>query len=71
MFCKLLKLNIKSLSNEIVDLNVFKNKQIKKTNELDIKLNSVLANQKLLFFLIKKLADCFQLEYANGNYVSK
>ncbi|OGU39013.1 MAG: hypothetical protein A2X61_00755 [Ignavibacteria bacterium GWB2_35_12] len=71
MFNKYLKLNMKILSNEIAGLNLFKENQLKKNEEFRIKLDLVLANQELLFMLIKKLADCFQLEYVNGRYISK
>jgi len=68
---KFLKLNIRILSNEIVSLNLFKENQLKKNEKFRINIDSVLANQELLFMLIKKLADCFQLEYDNGRYISK
>jgi hypothetical protein len=71
MFCRLIKLNIKQLSNDIVEINIFRNKQLKKNEELQIKVDSVLANQELIFCLVKKLADCFQLEYVDGKYISK
>ncbi|MBI5325602.1 MAG: hypothetical protein HZB41_10100 [Ignavibacteriae bacterium] len=62
---------MKILSNEIAGLNSFKDNQLKKNAEFRIKIDSVLANQELLFMLIKKLADCFQLDYVNGRYISK
>lgn len=71
MFNKFLKLNMKNLSNEMVSLKLFKDNQFKKNEEFRVKLDLVLANQELLFLLIKKLADSFQLEYENGRYVSK
>ena len=71
MFCRIQKMNLKLLSNEIISLNVFKNDQNKKNGELQVKIDLVLANQELLFCLIKRLADCFQLEYENGKYISK
>ena len=59
------------MSNEIVVFNQFRNNQLKKNDELEIKLNAVLANQELLFRLLKKLSDCFQLEWVDGKYISK
>ena len=71
MLCRQVKLNIKLLSNEIVDLNVFRHEQERINKEEKVKLDAVLANQELLFCLVKRLADCFQLEYMDGKYVSK
>lgn len=71
MFNRILKLNLKKLSYEMVSFNLFKDSQFKRNEELRIELKSVIANQELLFMLIKKLADCFQLEYDNGKYISK
>ena len=57
MFNKYLKLNMKILSNEIAGLNLFKENQLKKNEEFRIKLDLVLANQELLFMLIKKFLE--------------
>jgi hypothetical protein len=71
MFNKKLKLEVKSLNDDL-------NRAIFAIEKLEKKLSDtnkrLLALEKRVFFhaeLIKKLADCHQLEFRDGKYVSK
>jgi hypothetical protein len=71
MFCKEIRLNQKLLANQITDINQQLDNHEKQLSVITAKQPSIEINQTLLFELIKKLADCHQLEYSNGKYVSK
>jgi hypothetical protein len=71
MFYKEIKLNQKLLANQITAINHQLDKQEKFLSAINNKQPSIETNQTLLFELIKKLADCHQLEFINGKYVSK
>jgi hypothetical protein len=71
MFCREIKLNQKLLANQITATKQQLDKQEKLLSVITAKQPSIEINQTLLFELIKKLADCHQLEYSNGKYVTK
>ncbi len=71
MFHKHIQISIQNLSNEVTRLNYDNKNQQKVIKQLNTNVDSLLNNQQLLFMLNKKLADCFQLEWDDGKYVSK
>ena len=56
------------------DLNELYLKHVNHEERIEIikdNQNRLLSNQKILFDMIKKLADAHQFEYKDGNYISK
>lgn len=71
MFFKHMKLNLKNLSNEVTSHDLSIRNHQKLIEQLKLKQDALNENQRLLFKLLKMLADCFQLEYRDGKYYSK